>query len=140
MSNICVRWLVVYGNGFCLYTSTFHPGAVSTTCILYMGTFWIYVYVVCHGLCRLYIVLHRGHVSLTTTALAGKNRLYPPCSSQSIPVRTAWVGNSSVSVCTAINNAVLSSPKLCVRESIFTVHASCPSQLELRYCSRIVRD
>ena len=43
-----------------------------------MGTFSIYVYVVCHGLCRLYIVLHRAHVSLTMTALVGVNSLYPP--------------------------------------------------------------
>ena len=66
---------VVYGNGICLRLSTFHPGAASTTLLLVMGTFSTYVYAVCHGFCGLYIVLHRGYVSLTTTALTGINSL-----------------------------------------------------------------
>ena len=67
MSNISLGGGVVDVNGICLHTSTFHrgagsattvhPGAASATFILVMETFCIYAYVVCHGLCGLYIVV-----------------------------------------------------------------------------------
>ena len=49
---------VVYGNGILSVYSDVHPGAVSATFLLAMGTFCVcvQVYVVCHGLCGLYIV------------------------------------------------------------------------------------
>ena len=70
---------VVYGNGICLHTSTFHSGAVSTTtfhpgavsatfCFGYEDVLHICIlqYVICHGLCGLYTVFLSRTILATT--------------------------------------------------------------------------